>query len=197
MIPGRHEKAAAIADSAIRLIYEFCLNVKMHVENLEIPKEFNLHKYNDKIEFLISQSDPEKLVSDPELEKVRMQLYAWKQNTEISSKHMRKLIPGRATTNSSLSGFQIGDIMEVTPMLSFELPTKQSILDLLATEQLEELVVELSVGYFTLGTELYYQKSKKGKNTIDKYKDTFQHPYKKEQLFHLAALQLAIDTIGF
>ena len=63
--------------------------------------------------------------------------------------------------------------MEVNSMLSYELPTKRTIFDILVAEALEELTVHLSVGYFTLGTELYYQKTKKGKNTIEKYKDTF------------------------
>lgn len=58
-------------------------------------------------------------------------------------------------------------------------------------------MIQLSVGYFTLGTELYYQKSKKDKNTMEKYKDSFQNVYKREQIFHLQGITLAVNAIGF
>lgn len=59
------------------------------------------------------------MVENAGLEKIRQQLCAWKQNSDLSSLHLKKLIENKKTRRSSLSSFQIGDIMEVAPMMSY------------------------------------------------------------------------------
>ncbi|CAD8087189.1 unnamed protein product [Paramecium primaurelia] len=192
-----------------------CLNNKS-------KQKYNKFQMKDEVEFsrlvinsgkdilqdMLNYQDLDNISNDEQLilREAKKQLYFWKNNPQNNEKHIRKelklnnkeddyrSILGVQNVEEWIQSFNISVIMHMTPLIYSEFIQQGEMLYEISKRLLLEKIIQLSISYFTIATELRFIELEKAK--LQGIKDINTEEFKLSELYHLKAIEIACKHIA-
>ncbi|CAD8088982.1 unnamed protein product [Paramecium sonneborni] len=154
-------------------------------------------KYQD----LDNMSNDEQLI----LREAKKSLYFWKNNPQNNEKHIRqelklsyreedyRSILGVQNVEEWIQSFNVSFIMHMTPLIYNEFTQQGEMLYEISKRLLLEKIIQLSISYFTIATELRFIELEKAKQQGIKEINTEE--FKLSELYHLKSVEIACKHI--
>ncbi|CAK83039.1 unnamed protein product (macronuclear) [Paramecium tetraurelia] len=151
---------------------------------------------------LDNMSNNEQLI----LREAKKQLYYWKNNPTNNEKHIRqelkinnkpddyRSILGVQNVEEWIQSFNVSFIMHMTPLIHSEFAQQGEMLYEISKRMLLEKIIQLSISYFTIATELRFIELEKAKQQGTK--DFNTEEFKLSELYHLKAIEIACKHIA-
>ncbi|CAD8182405.1 unnamed protein product [Paramecium pentaurelia] len=192
-----------------------CMNYKTKQKNTKFQMkdevEFSrlvINSGNDILLDLLKYQDLDNISNNEQLilREAKKQLYFWKNNPTNNEKHIRqelkinnkpddyRSILGVQNVEEWIQSFNVSFIMHMTPLIHNEFSQQGEMLYEISKRMLLEKIIQLSISYFTIATELRFIELEKAKQLGIKELNTEE--FKLSELYHLKAIEIACKHIA-